>query len=71
MKKVVKVDDMIKVARDEIMRAIKYSNDGDIELARIYKSRVDGMMYMISILAIKDDDNWGDKWNEIYDRIYK
>ena len=71
MKKVVKVDNMINVARGEMMRARKYSNVGDIELARMVESRVDGMMSMIAILAIKDDDNWDDKWNDIYDRIYK
>ena len=70
MKKVVNVDVMIRVARDEMMRARKYSNDGDIELARMSQSRVDGMMSMIAILAIKDD-NWDDKWNDIYNRIYK
>lgn len=62
---------MIKVARDEMMRARKYSNDGNIELARMSQSRVDGMMSMIAILAIKDVDNWDDKWCDIYDRIHK
>lgn len=47
MKKVVKVDDMIKVARNEMMRARKYSNGGDIELARMIETRVGGMMSMI------------------------
>lgn len=71
MKKVVKVDDMIKVARNEMMRSRKYLNDGEIELARIYQSRSEAMMTMIAILAIKDYDNWDDKWNDIYDRIFK
>ena len=62
---------MIKVVRNEIMRSRKYLNDGNSEFARIYQSRAEAMMSMIAILAIKDDDNWNDKWNDIYARIFK
>ena len=69
MKKVVKVDEMIAVARDEVERANRYLRNGEYDLYKYSMKRVDGMISMITITSIKKTDNWDEEWNKIYSRV--
>lgn len=71
MRKVVRVDEMIKTARYELECAKRYSNEGKYDLAKDTYKRVEAMTTLISITAINDMNNWDDEWNDIYNRIYE
>ena len=69
MKKVVKVDEMIVVARNEAERANRYLKNGQYDLYKASMTRVGGMISIISITSIKETDNWDEEWNKIYNRV--
>lgn len=69
MKKVVKVDEMIIVARNEAERANRYLKNGQYDLYKTSMTRVEGMISIISITSIKETDNWDEEWLKIYDRV--
>lgn len=65
-----KVDDMIIVARQEVERAKRYLRNGEYELYKETLKRVDGMVSIITITAIKETDNWDEEWEKIHDRVH-
>lgn len=69
MKKVVKVDEMIVVARNEAERANRYLRDGKYDLYKDAIKRVEGMVSIIAITSIKVTDNWDEEWLKIYNRV--
>ena len=71
MRKVVKVDKMIATARCEMGRARKYLNNGNFELYHDVLKRVDGMISLITIVSIKDTEDWDKEWDKIHDMITK
>lgn len=71
MRKVVKVDEMINIASFEMKRANKYLCEGKYELYEDLVKRAEGMISLIAITAIKDNEDWNTEWNKIYDIVNK
>ena len=69
MKKVVKVNEMIIVARNEAERAKRYLKNGQYDLYKASMNRVEGMISIISITSINKTDNWDEEWIKIYNRV--
>lgn len=68
MRKTVEVDEMIKVARNEMNIANRYLKEGKFELYKRTLIRANAMRNMISITAI-DKDKWDEEWNELFERV--
>ena len=71
MRKVVKVNELIKTAKFVMEQANVYLRDGDIKNYNDALKRVDGMVSLISIVAIKDIEDWDKEWDKIYDMIHE
>lgn len=70
MKKTVKVEAIIALARQEVEYYNKYMDDGEYELARAERNRIDAFQSIIMVLAVGDCKDFNDKWNEINKEIW-
>lgn len=68
MRKTVRIDDIVCLAKGERMLAERYMREGNAELARNQYKRIEGMITVISLAL--DYKNFDKEWNEIHDLIY-
>ena len=71
MRKVVNVSEMITIAKNEMNRAKMYLAEGNYELYYNLLERVDGMISLIAIASIKDNEDFDKEWDKIHDMICK
>ena len=71
MRKVVNVSEMITIAKNEMNRAKMYLAEGNYELYYNLLERVDGMISLIAIASIKDNEDFDKEWDKINDMICK
>lgn len=70
MKKTVKVEDIISLARHEVRIYDKLIIEGKYETARIVEHRIDSYQSIIMILAVGDCKDFTNKWEEIHKEIW-
>ena len=68
MRKTVRIDDIVCLAKSSRERAERYEREGKVELATRERIRIDGMMSAISMSL--DYKNFEKEWSEIYDLIH-
>lgn len=56
--------------QNEAQLAKVFYDKGEYDLARSTEKRVEGMMTLISLLAIDDIEEWDNNWVEIYNMIH-
>lgn len=71
IKKVVRVEELIEIARNEVRMYRNYVNKGKEELALSQYKRVEAMRSLIAIASIKDIDNWDELYTEIDEKIFE
>ena len=71
MRKVVNVSEMIAIAKNEMNRAKMHLTDGNYEIYYDLLERVDGMISLIAIASIKDNEDFNKEWDKIHDMICK
>lgn len=70
MKKTVKVEDIIALARKEVIYHNKYMDCGEYELARMTRNRIDSYQSIIMALAVGSSEDFNEKWEEVYKQIW-
>lgn len=70
MRKVVKVDDLISIAKNEVITARRYESKGLNDLASSCYNRAEAMRSLIAIASIKDTENFENMWSEIDNKIF-
>ena len=70
MKKTVKVEGIIALARQEVEFYKKYMNDGEYELASSERNRIDAFQSVIMVLAVGSCEDFDEKWKEIHKEIW-
>lgn len=68
-KKTVRVDDMIKLAQEEVKRLNNFRKNGNTKRAQESSDRISGMMTLLS-LSLPIDERFNDGWAEIYLEIW-
>lgn len=68
MRKTVRIDDIVCLAKVSKERADRYTREGKHKLAEMERHRIDGMMTVISMGL--DTRNFEVEWNEIHRLIH-
>lgn len=68
MRKTVRIDDIVSLAKGERMRAERYLREGKPELAKNLYKRIEGMMTVISLAL--DYKNFDKEWDEMHSLIH-
>ena len=70
MKKTVKVEDIIRLAKSEVRDYNKYMSEGKYEIANMVHHRIDSYQTIIMVLAVGSCEDFDEKWEEIYKEIW-
>ena len=70
MKKTIKVECIMALARQEVEFYKKYVDEGKYEFARAERQRIDAFQSVIMVLAVGACKNFDDKWMEIHKEIW-
>lgn len=70
MKKKIKVEDIIRLAKSEVREYNKYMIEGTYEIARMIHHRIDSYQTIIMVLAVGSCEDFDEKWEEIYKEIW-
>lgn len=70
MKKTVKVEDIIRLAKSEVRDYNKYMSEGKYEIARRVHHTIDSYQTIITVLAVSSCEDFDEKWEEIYKEIW-
>ena len=70
MKKTVKVEDIIRLAKSEVRDYNKYMSEGKYGIARIVHHRIDSYQSIIMVLAVGHCKDFDEKWEEIHKEIW-
>lgn len=70
MKKTVKVEDIIRLAKSEVRDYNKYMGEGKYEIAIRVQNRIDSYQTIIMVLAVGSREDFNEKWEEIYKEIW-
>lgn len=70
MKKTVKVEGIIALARQEVEFYKKHMIDGEFELASSERNRIEAFQSVIMVLAVGTCEDFDEKWEEIHKEIW-
>lgn len=70
MKKTVKVEDIIRLAKSEVRDYNKYMSEGKYEIAHMVHHRIDSFQTIIMVLAVSSCEDFDEKWQEIHKEIW-
>ena len=70
MKKTVKVEAIIRLAKSEVRDYNKYMSEGEYELAHMIRHRIDSYQTIIMILAVGSCEDFDEKWEQINKEIW-
>jgi hypothetical protein len=70
MKKTVKVEAIIELAKQEVNNYNKFMADGKYDEARMVRDRIDSYHSIIMVLAVGYCKDFDDKWDEIHKQIW-
>ena len=68
-KKIVRVDDMIRLTQEEVKRFHNFRKNGNTKKAQESSDRISGMMSLLS-LSLPIDETFNDGWYELYSKIW-
>lgn len=70
MKKTVKVEDIISLAKQEVTMYNRFILDEKYDAARMLEYRIQSYQSIIMVLAVGDCKDFNNKWEEIHKQIW-